>query len=119
MKDIISAIKEGFGIALAELFTFCFKIVGCLYCYVLPSALASVFPLIIGVILLPQDINVFEHIAFKIVFSLSQILALSMSMSMIASEEQISDNDPGAGFTPSKDLVIAICILTNIYVWKM
>lgn len=112
-------IKEGFGIALSELLTFCFKIVGCLYCYVLPSALASILPLIVGTILYLQDINFIEHIAFKIAFSLSQVLALSMSMSMVAFEEQIPADDPGAWATPSKDLIVAICILANIYVWKM
>jgi hypothetical protein len=112
-------IKEGFGIALSELLTFCFKIVGCLYCYVLPSALASVFPLIVGAILYLQDINFVEHIAFKIAFSLSQILALSISMLLVPSEEQIPADDPCAWVTPSKDLIVAICILANIYIWKM
>jgi hypothetical protein len=119
MRAIFESIKEGFDIALSELFAFLFKLVSCLYLCALPTILSAALPLVIvavatllGIIEDPRD-----TIIFKIVLSLSQVVALSMSMSLLASEEAVDERSTKY-MLPSRDLVIAIYVLVNIYIWK-
>lgn len=112
MREILDNLKNGFQIAIEELILFIAKIVGCLYLGVLPLAIVSIVPLLI----LAFDFEA-RFLVFKILFSLFQFIALSFSMVAIESEEYLPGNDPGKRFTPSKDLMIAVYVAINIYVW--
>lgn len=118
MKKIIEEIKYGFGIAVEELILFVGKLVACLYLAVLPLAISTSVPLLVWSLLLLCEVDyTYELLVFKILFSLFQILALSMSMSMVEHDEQVPGNSAGKEFVPSKDLVIAIYVIINVYIW--
>ena len=116
MRDILEQIKEGFGIAIEELLSFVFRIGGCLYLVVLPLAGAAIIPLLISLLLVWCEVEC-AFLIFKILLSLFQIVALSISMSMVDSDEGVSDNDSGNMFIPSKDLIVAVYVIFNLYIW--
>lgn len=116
MRKIIEEIKYGFDIALSELFLFVIRIAACFYLVVFPLGVTIAIPLLISFLLSLCEVK-YAFLIFKILFSLFQFLALSMSMSMVASDEQVSETDPGKSFIPSRDLIIAIYVMINIYIW--
>ena len=116
MKRVIEEIKYGFNIALSELFLFVGRIVVCLYFVALPLGVAIVIPSLVSYLLILCEVD-YALLVFKSLFSLFQILALSISMSMVSSDEQVPESDPGRSFIPSKDLIIAIYVMINIYIW--
>ncbi len=118
MREIIEEIKNGFGIALSELFLFVGRIVCCIYLVVLPLCVAGIIPVLVSFLLHLCKVD-YALLVFKILLSLFQILALSMSMSMVSSDDSVPETNPGKSFTPSKDLIIAIYVIINIYVWKI
>ena len=116
MREIIEELKHGFKIALSELLFFVVRIGCCLFYVGIPFALATVIPALVMYLLILCEVK-YASLIFKILFSLFQILALPMSMSMVDSEEQVSETDPGKPFIPSKDLIIAIYVMLYMYVW--
>ena len=116
MRRIIEEIKYGFNIALSELFLFVVRIVSCTFYVGVPLIFATIIPLSISLLLTLCEVK-YAFLIFKILFSLFQILALSISMSMVSSDEQVPESDPGRSFIPSKDLIIAIYVMINIYIW--
>lgn len=116
MDEIIKKFKEGLAIAVEELIGFLFKLGGCLHMVALPLGLSSVIPIAIAT-LIPWGDTSTASLAFKILFSVFQILALSASMLMVDYEEQLPENDSSKLFMPSKDLVIALYVIINVYIW--
>lgn len=117
MREIIDEIKYGFGVALSELLLFIVRIGCCVFYVGLPLLVSAIVPLLIGLLLSWCEAK-YAFLIFKILFSLFQILALSISMSMVSSDEQVPESDPGRSFIPSKDLIIAIYVIINIYIWR-
>ena len=115
MREILEQIKHGFGIALEALFSFVFRIGACLYFVGLPLAIAAIIPLLIRLLLVWCEVE-YAFLIFKILFSLFQIVALSISMSLV-DDKDVPDNDPGNMFIPSKDLIVAVYVIFNLYVW--
>lgn len=116
MKEIIEKIKYGFDIAVGELFLFVCKLVACLYFVVIPLGFSSVIPMVIALLIPWGDASI-ASLAFKILFSVFQILALSASMLMVDYDEQVPGNSTSKEFVPSKDLVIALYVIINVCIW--
>lgn len=116
MKSLIKEIKNGLGILLEELFLLIPKALFCIIICGTPSMIASIIPMLITMLILPEGANPLSHIVFKIGFLLFQILAVSVSISILDNDQQHTD-DVAHHLLPSKDLVVAICILINVYVW--
>lgn len=116
MKEILEMIKGGFDIALEGLFSFAFHLVACLYYIAIPSSIAIVVPALVLLLLTILDVEC-ASLVFKILFSLFQVIALSMSMFWVDSDENIPNNDSGKMFAPSKDLVVAVYVIFNLYIW--
>jgi hypothetical protein len=116
MKKILEMIKDGFGIALDGLLLFAFRLVACLYYMAIPSAITAIIPALVLWLLSVLDVE-YEFLIFKILLSLSQIVALPMTLFLVDSDENIPNNDSGKMFIPSKDLVVAVYVIFNLYVW--
>lgn len=115
MKTWFEAIKSGFGTAISELFKFIIRIVTSMY-VLWPMALFDSIPLLIRSIPLMVDNNcnpLVISVIFKISFVVSQILALSVSMTIL------KDSSESEGLPiPSKDLIVGMYLLISFYVLK-
>lgn len=115
MKKILEMIKDGFDIALEALLLFVFRIGACLYFVGLPLAITTFISSLIPLILILCEI---EHaLIFKILFSLFQIIALLISMLWVSYDGEASKNDYSSQYIPSKDLIVAVYVIINLYVW--
>lgn len=118
MKKILETIKDGFDIALEALLLFAFRFVACLYYIAIPSAITIIIPALVLCLLTVLDVECASLVG-KILLSLSQIVALPMTLFLVDSDENIPNNDSGKMFVPSKDLVVAVYVIFNMYIWGL
>jgi hypothetical protein len=116
MREILEEFKYGFEIALSELVLFILRIPACIFYVGFPLAISSIIPLLVWLLLISCEVKC-AFLIFKILFSVFHVLALPMSMAIVASDDRVPETDPGKHFTPSKDLIIAIYVIINICIW--